>query len=190
MTIPLRDEAIRSIQGALLLARFDVRGMQLFSLTLDGFWRSFFAAVLVAPFAVIVTTLTYPSGVPERSAAYTLEAIQFATEWIAFPLVMIPVARLLGLSASYVPYIIAYNWTQVVQSLLFFPIAVLSARGLVGSELAQILNAAALLYLLAYLVFVARSGLKIPTLTAVGIVVLNVVFTFLVFYQAQRLLYG
>ena len=47
--IPDQQEVIRSIYGAWRLPWLDRSGMGHFNLSVDGFWRSFFAAVLVAP---------------------------------------------------------------------------------------------------------------------------------------------
>ena len=53
--MPDRAEVLRSLYGAYRLAFLDQSGMAHFNLSVDGFWRSFFAAVLVAPgFAVLV----------------------------------------------------------------------------------------------------------------------------------------
>ena len=52
--MPSYAEIQRSVQAAWLLARGDTRGMALFDLSLEGFWKSFAAALLVAPAYAIV----------------------------------------------------------------------------------------------------------------------------------------
>ena len=47
--IPSPLEIAYGIYGAWRLARLDVTGMEVFDRTVAGFWKSFFAAVLVAP---------------------------------------------------------------------------------------------------------------------------------------------
>ena len=47
--MPDRQEVLSALYGAYRLAWFDVSGMTFLNLTVEGFWRSFFAAVLVAP---------------------------------------------------------------------------------------------------------------------------------------------
>ena len=44
--MPLNQEVARSIFAAWRIARFDAGAMNYFNLTLEGFWRSFFAAGL------------------------------------------------------------------------------------------------------------------------------------------------
>ena len=51
-----REQIARGIRGALLLARFDARGMEYFDLSVEGFWDSFFGAVLAAPIPTSVAT--------------------------------------------------------------------------------------------------------------------------------------
>ena len=53
--MPDHEEVLHSLYGAYRLAFLDRSGMSHFNLSVDGFWRSFFAAVLVAPgFALLV----------------------------------------------------------------------------------------------------------------------------------------
>ena len=53
--MPSLAEVARAIYGAWRLMLFDADGMTFFDLSTGGFWRSFFAAVVVAPlYAVLV----------------------------------------------------------------------------------------------------------------------------------------
>lgn len=119
--MPLSEEISRSVRGAFLFARFDARGLGYFNVTLDGFWRSFVGALVVLPLTVL-TMMTEARG---AEIDWLPELLRYAGGWLLFPLVMIPIARLLGLSQQYVPFVIAYNWMQVVQSMLFFGLGVL-----------------------------------------------------------------
>jgi len=51
--VPSAREMMYALYGAYRLARFDAGGMRYFDASIDGFWRSFFAAVLIAPFYLI-----------------------------------------------------------------------------------------------------------------------------------------
>ena len=48
--MPDHDSVIRSIYGAWRLALLDPSGLNWFDVSIEGFWRSFFAAAIVAPF--------------------------------------------------------------------------------------------------------------------------------------------
>jgi hypothetical protein len=53
--MPNQEEVLRSIYGAYRLAWLDRSGMSQLNLSVEGFWRSFFAAILVAPgYALLV----------------------------------------------------------------------------------------------------------------------------------------
>ena len=103
--MPLSEEISRSGRGAFLFARFDARGLGYFNVTLDGFWRSFIGALVVLPLTVL-TMMTEARG---AEIDWLPELLRYAGDWLLFPLVMIPIARLLGLSQQYVPFVIAYK---------------------------------------------------------------------------------
>ena len=67
--MPSYAEIQRSVQAAWLLARGDTRGMALFDLSLEGFWKSFAAALLVAPaYAIVLLDQYSVIGWPEHVA--------------------------------------------------------------------------------------------------------------------------
>lgn len=55
--MPKFSEIATALYGAYRLARLDPQGMQYFDLSIGGFWRSFFAAVLMAPFFALLILL-------------------------------------------------------------------------------------------------------------------------------------
>ena len=172
----IREEITRSLRGAFLLARFDVRGLEYFNFTLEGFWRSFAGAALIAPLAAV--SLIAATG--DASVNWLSEVTRYCVGWALFPLVMIPIARLLGLSNAYVPFVIAYNWTQVVQALMFFILGLLHRTGLPFLVSPGPLDFAALVYAIVYFVFVARMTLGVGSLTATGLAILDMVTSYLV----------
>ena len=119
--MPSYPEIVRSVQAALLLARGETRGMALLDLSVDGFWRSFAAAVIVAPAYLLVLLDQYRLlGWPEHVwGTVAAETTSYLLGWVSFPLAAIPLTRLLGLSGRYVPLVIANNWSTVVQVALY-----------------------------------------------------------------------
>ena len=115
--MPDREEVYRSIYGAYRLAFLDPSGMAYFNLSVDGFWRSFFAAVLVAPGYVLLVAqkLTAQPDVLDLGWAILVQTLAYGLIWAAFPLVALVLAQLLGLSRNYVPLIVAVNWAAVLQ---------------------------------------------------------------------------
>ena len=66
--IPSTTEIAYAFYGAWRLAHLDASGLKYFDTSLDGFWKSFFAAVLVAPaYALIVVTEITGPGVGETA---------------------------------------------------------------------------------------------------------------------------
>ena len=115
--MPDREEVYRSIYGAYRLAFLDPSGMAYFNLSVDGFWRSFFAAVLVAPGYVLLVAqkLTAQPDVLDLGRAILVQTLAYGLIWAAFPVVALVLTQLLGLSRNYVPLIVAVNWAAVLQ---------------------------------------------------------------------------
>ncbi|MDF1585666.1 hypothetical protein [Marinimicrococcus flavescens] len=168
------DEIKRSLLGAWLLARQNTRGMELFDLSVEGFFRSFMAALVAAPVYLLLTIDRYQTaGMPaELGSVVALETVSYALSWIAFPLVAILLTRLLGLGHRYVPLIVAGNWAAVLQ-VGFFLVALLLSAILPPAMRALLLFAATVAVLL-YQWFVIRTALGTTGGTAAGVLAVNV----------------
>ncbi len=184
---------VRATYGAWRLARLDPAGMLLFDLTIEGFWRSFFAAVVVAPFYFATIAIRFAAEMEDAADAGLVPYLvvklgAYGVGWILYPVVMIGVARLMGLSARYVPFIIAYNWSAVIQMAVFFPLALIEAGGIASEGLFAVLAVVVSAAVLFYQWFVARVALQTNGLTAAGLVVLDVALAILVDRLALTLL--
>lgn len=143
-----------ALTGALRLARGDARGLDCFNQTEEGFWHSFRAAVLCYPLYLIL--LSFPIQVGDTVVEvdvgryFAVETIHFVISWVAFPLLMLPLVDRLGRSQRYFGFMVAYNWCQVPQTLVFAFVAllggagVLSAYGVLTADL--VVGLAALVY--------------------------------------------
>lgn len=180
----LREEIARSLRGALLLARFDPRGVGHFDVSLDGFWRSFLGALLVAP--LTIGNMLAEAG--DADISWLSEALRYMVGWALFPIVMIPMARVMGLSGQYVPFVIAYNWMQVVQAVLFFVLGVLHRTGIPMLAMGGPLDYAMLVYAIVYFAFVARMTLGVGALTGTGLAILDMLVTYLVLVALPQFL--
>jgi hypothetical protein len=169
----LAEEASRSLQGAWGLLRQDPAAPAAFNATHDGFWRSFVAAVILFPLALVDTG--------EASSALNADAVPPATrwaifilvyviDWTAWPLLAFYFTRSLGCGDRFIGYIVAYNWSQ----LLVAPVVLgagLAGRALFGAEVAGVLTLAAIAAALVYRYLVARQMLGLPRGGAVLMVV-------------------
>lgn len=170
--MPTSKEIFTGLYGAYRLAHFDDRGMQYFDATIRGFWRSFFAAVLVAPLFLALVLVRYPTLAKEvaLSRFVVIEAIAYIIAWVAFPVVMVSVARAIDRDHYFIRYIVAYNWAAVLQNALYLPIAIMASAGILADAAATTLGLLALLAIVIYVWFITRTALDIPPGLAAGIV--------------------
>ena len=174
-------EMISSLYGAYLLCRFDRRGLFFFNASHAGFWRSFYSALLVAPlhFALTYIALEDQPVAADAATVVAIEVLAYVILVFAYPLAMHYVARLIDRDRQYIPYIVAYNWAGVLLSLLALPAVILGDFG-AAHALASVVAIAVTVATLAILWFVARIALEAPVMTAVAVVILDVVIEILV----------
>jgi hypothetical protein len=161
--------------------------MSHFNLSVDGFWRSFFAALLVAPgYALLVAQDLI--GRPEAVSpawAFVVETLGYTILVAAFPLVAIVVTHLLGLSRNYAALIIAANWAQVIQMGAFL-LAV--ALGFVLPGLASFTVPLATVAILVYQWFVFRTALDTTSGIAIALVLVDLLVNAAISATADSLL--
>lgn len=185
--ISLREIAY-SIFGAWRLARFDPGGMQHFDTSIEGFWRSFFAAAIVAPaYIVLIAVQGTPGAEGDDWLRYPLvETISYAVRWTAWPLVMFYVCKPIKREPRYIAYIVAYNWAQVIGT-GFFMLVVVLANGLLPHGSIGTAIFVTTMVLLVYQWFVARTALEIGGGLAAGLVFLDLIVTVIIGSTALRL---
>ncbi len=188
--MPNAREVARALYAAWRLMRFDPQGFAWFDLSADGFWRSFFAAALVAPAYLVIIAFEFSERSIDSSAVWVtfVFLVAYALEWIVWPLAAIPITRLLGLSTNYVALIVATNWINVPQSLLVAGAAVLDQWVGLAGVIGPFLTLGTTLYVLIYQWFATRVALDTQGLTAAGVVILQVLITDLVHMGALSLL--
>jgi hypothetical protein len=192
--MPTAQEIRSSLRGAFRLFLFDPQGVASFNVSIEGFWHSFFAAVLIAPayFAVVIierdlanglidaSLVNGPVSVPSLRETLVAEAFAYPAYVVAFPIAMVGLARLLKLTGRYVPYVIAYNWSSVVViSLRLLPL-VLYSSGLLGAEAAATPIFASFLAVLIYRWYLARVVLGVGGPTAFALVLIDLMLMLLI----------
>jgi hypothetical protein len=178
-------EIAGGIYGAWRLARRDPAGLGWFDASERGFWHSFWAAALLLPAFLTMLVL---DGVFQDGVARPLvvQLIAYVLRWTAFPLAMAHIAVNLDRGQHYIRYIVAYNWSSVIQMALFLPIAVLGHL-FPGGGFAM-LNLMVVVVLLAYQAYVAHVCLEVGLGTAVGVVMLDLALDGLIEITADRLI--
>ncbi len=187
--MPTLHEIVTSIYGAYRLARLDPNGMSFFDTSVGGIWRSFFAAVLIAPFYAVLLAVRFPfeGGDVDPSRFALAEGVAYVISWVAYPVVMASLTQIMGCLERFPAYLVAYNWSMVLQNALFLPIGLLGATGAISADAASFLWLVALVAILVYIWFIARTALKLPPFTCAAIVMLDIALSFLISATADSL---
>jgi hypothetical protein len=165
-----------AVGGALRLAVGDRRGLGFFDASIDGFWRSFRAGLICYPLYLLLLCFR-PVG-PQWDASgapsiLVVETIAYVISWVAFPLLILPLARWLGREDRFLPYMVAYNWSQIPQTVLFVLVGLDAWSGFLppsGASLARLFAAVAALI---YGWYIARVALAVTGTQATLVVILD-----------------
>jgi len=176
------SEIIAGVYGSVLLAGRKVQGLDLFDATPRGFWRSFWALGLVAIPALLLDAVG-GAFADDTAEAVVVRLIAIVIDAVAFPLVMVAVARELGRSDRYIRFIVAYNWSALLRMAAFFPVALLT----VLVPPLQPLLLGVLVVMLVYEGYIARVALDVGPAAAAGIVVLDTLLDAVVGLWARQL---
>ena len=174
-------EVVLSLYGAWRLAERDPGGLAFFDSTTAGARRSFFAAAMVAPLYALMVVADLPVDAGAAPLRFALvQVIAYVTSWVAYPVVVEALSRAMGCREHFESYLTAYNWSMVLQNAVVLPLAILTSLDVLPPQLAQILRLAVFVLVLAYLGFIARVGLRVSPLTALGLVVMDVLLSALI----------
>lgn len=182
-------EAATSLYGAFRLAHLDAAGMRYFNISREGFWRSFLAAAIVAPFYAFLLILAYPrfDTPPDAVRFASAEAIAYVVAWVAYPLVIAALSERLDRWNRFIGYIVAYNWSAVLQNALFIPVNILLITGVFAAEAGFILWLVVFSAILVYIWFIARTALSLSPMAAAGIVSIDVVLNLMISSVAETM---
>lgn len=184
--MPGRDEIVRSLSAAWDLFVDRPGAMRGFDLSVDGFWRSFGAVVLVAPSYVLAVLaerrIAIETGLSDQSGAsfFVQNVLGLGIDWVALPLVLALLAQPLGIARHYPEFVVARNWGAVIAAVPFGAIGLLILLGLLGGELANLLMLASLFVVLRYTYLIARRALDASLGFAIGIVVFDFVLSLMI----------
>jgi hypothetical protein len=167
------NDILRAAHGAGRLALRDPGGMAYFDLSYEGFWRSFAIYGLVLPAYLFLAAARIEGGGQDLGALMLAKTLSFAASVVAFPLAMIAVSRAFNLRAHYVPFIVAYNWSQIIVVALAVLIAALGNLLPLGRTIELTLSILLLLWSLYFLWFIARVALQASGQLAAAITALE-----------------
>ncbi|GAA0595937.1 hypothetical protein [Caenispirillum bisanense] len=192
MGIPSIRETAASLEGLRRIVRMDPTGLDCFNASVQGFWNSFFVAVLTLPFYLLQAGVYYMNADIEASAArfLSLELMTFVLGWLVYPVVMVTVTQVMDRWQHYLRYMVAYNWFQLVVAALLLPLSLLQLTGMAPDGLIALLFLMATSAFLLYGWFIANRGLDLGGATAAGIVILDLALSLLVNGATDLLLKG
>jgi hypothetical protein len=183
-------EARLALVGALRLARGDRGGLSCFDRSLDGFWRSFRAAIFAYPLYLMLLTMRVTVTEWERSGGLwiaAVETIAYVIAWAAFPLVMLSVTRWIGRAPRFFDFMVPYNWSQLPQSALFVLIGLETETGVLGAPAGSVLEAVAIIAVLVYEWYIARVALDTTAYAAAFIVLVDLLLGAFISHTASAL---
>lgn len=185
--LSLRDLS-HGMYGAWRLARLDPTAMTWFDRSASGVWRSFWAALLSYPGLILLVLLKVT---PEQWAAagigriLLVESIAYVVSWAAFLLVILPFCHWLERDEQSLDFVIAYNWSQVLQTALTI-LSMLAALAL-PPAMAALVSLTVLSAQLLYEWFIARTALEAGGVAATVVVLIDIVLSEAVSQVAQGL---
>lgn len=180
-------ELVAAVDGTLLLLAGNRQAMTRFDCSAAGFWRSFALILTALPVILLLAPWTGPDA--GRLTGYLAGTIVVnALAWLAFPILMIALARPFGLTRTYVPFIVARNWGSLLGSVPQVFGALLYACGVVG--MAGVADATFVsIGLGLFLAWrTARIAGEAPAGLAAGLVALELVLTLVVAEAAHSLI--
>jgi len=190
MTRP--HDAASALTGAWHLARFDARGMDYFAGTPDSAWRSFATALVVIPAYLGLALVRFSDQLEQASLVrfVSLEMLSFIVSWVGYALAMYHFTRFLEREQRYPAFLEAYNWSAVVQLVIYLPTALLGELELLPEGLDQGLAFAVTIMVMVYQWFVTRTALELPGSTALGLMLLDFIVSAFVSGIANDMLCG
>ena len=172
------QEARLALAGTLRLAIGDRGALACFDRSLDGFWRSFRAAVICYPLYLVLLAMRITLAEWERSGGWhivTVETIGYVIAWVAFPLLMLNVTRVIGRAHRYFDFMVPYNWCQVPQSILLVLVGIESETGILGARAGETIDLVASFATLVYEWYITRIALETTGSAAAFVVLVDLV---------------
>jgi hypothetical protein len=161
-----------AVYGAWRFATLDRTAAQFFENTPGAFWKSFNAAIFVAPGYVLLTLLGFIERPVEASELriVCVEAIYYVISWVLFPLVMLSFTEAAGCPRLYFRFIGAWNWSAVLQVYFILGVTAFISSGALPSDAGTLIALIASLMTLVYQGFIAHATLGIAWLVTALVV--------------------
>ena len=163
--------------GAWRLAHLDPSGLQYFDRTEHGFWRSFWAAAVVAPGYVLIVLLRLSDAetIDDPLRIVLVETISYVINWTAYPLVAWYIVAALDRGERYFGYLCAYNWATALLICLYVPVVAIGGFEMLPKAITMLVGYIVTCAALFYHYFIARTALDIEPIPAIGLVTVDLI---------------
>ena len=169
----------RALYGVWLIACRRTESASYFDISIDGFWKSFLAAFLVLPANVIIMFVGLYAISENNYGVFAAlrDLLIYSITWLLYPLLVINFFAFLGSKDRALGYLIPYNWASVPLGYMFAVATVVNDFLSIVPFLGVFLLTA--VYAVAICLFfeIARQGLRVSRLNAVGVVVFDFIFS-------------
>ena len=166
-----------AIGGALRLARGDRHGLGVFDVSIDGFWRSFRAALICYPMFLLLVALRVEPAQWAAAGAVRIAAVEtitYAIAWTAFPLLVLQLTGWFDRAHRFLVFMVVYNWAQIPQTALITVVAFNRATGMLPATAGAVVELAAMVAVLVYEWYIVRVALAVTGAQAVLVVAFDV----------------
>jgi len=189
--MPDGREVAASVYGAWRLLRLDTGGLNFFDASVEGFWKSFYAAAIVAPGYIILVAIHLAEAEPAAGPLriVLVQSIAYVISWVAFPLLIYYLCEAIGRQNRFLLYIVAFNWAKVIQMGIYLPITALTGTDVLPQQVAGLINFGVTLLILAYEWYITRHALEVSGFGAVGIVALDLMLSVLITVVADGMVF-
>jgi hypothetical protein len=158
-----KQEILLSLYGAWRLLLRDSKGIEWLDTSEEGFWKSFFCAIVVLPGYILLLAFS-PTPYYDDAGVVRIvlvESAAYVIGWTAWPLLVSYVTPAIDREDKYIRYIVAYNWSAAIQIGVYVVVLLLRFSGVVPEGLMGLISFASLVILLWYQWFIAKTGLEI-----------------------------
>lgn len=175
-------EIRRSLVASWQLFRGRADGLALLDRTVEGFWRSFAAILLVLPVnAVTMLAVSRIDDTDQTVGHLILDGLPvLVTDWVAFPVLLALAARPLGVTGTYVSYVVARNWAAPLAAALLMVPFLLEGAGWTSPPVTAFLSVISLGLVLRLHFVILRLALRTEIGPSAALVLADVIVTLVI----------
>jgi len=173
-------ESLRALKGVVRFCRFDPAAVAEFDPGLGAARRSFMAALYCVPFniAIVALDLWHAKTPPDDLSRFALlQAIAYVIQVAGFLLLVLGLARFLGLAERWPLFVTAQNWFALPAIAAFTFCILLDDSGTLGRDAGAMLLLLVQAYAFSVEAFIARATLGVTVLASIAIVLLDFVIS-------------